>query len=306
MQSALPGIVLTRDLMAADGRKVATRGEVVDLESLRDLAARAPKLRDRPLHQTALADAVADALDAQPLRFLLSSPESRAQVADALSDVRFPDAIWAELESMGQDDATRLSHAVWTALVSARLFGCALGSAPGLSRILGGALVHDLGMRFCAPRLRYKRDHLSRADALALEDHPLMGAMLLASVLGDAPAVHLALLHHVRAGFGYPRMERVAPLRGLDLISVASAFSAMVAPRSYRPEPYSPRGAVDQLLEESRAGHFDVRAVRLLVHCMRGGAGTLPNLRLPREQTGSRPGVNFHGLADVQSALSGS
>ncbi len=296
MQSALPGIVLTRDLISADGRRVAARGEVVDLSSLREVAARAPKLRDRPLHQTPLAEAVADALDADALKYLLTSPEARSQVADALAEVRFPDAIWAELQALGEVDPSRLAHAIWTALVSARLFGCALGQAPGLSRILGGALVHDLGMRFCAPRLRYKRDHLSRADALALEDHPLLGALLLASVLGDAPAVHLALLHHVRAGFGYPRLQRAAPLRGLDLISVASAFAAMVAPRSYRPEAYSPRGAVDQLLEEARAGHFDVRAVKLLIHCMRGGAGTVPELQLPKEATGPRPQLNFHGL----------
>lgn len=306
MKSALPGIVLTRDLIAADGRKVARRGEVVDLESLRDLAASAPKLRDRPLHQTSLADSVADAIDAEPLRFLLATPESRAQVADALAEVRFPDAVWIELEALGADDPTRLLHAIWTALVSARLFGCALGTAPGLSRILGGALVHDLGMRFCSPRLRNKRDHLSHADALGLEDHPLLGALLLASVLGDAPAVHLALLHHVRAGFGYPQMTRVAPLRGLDLISVASAFAAMVASRSYRSQPYSPRGAVDQLLDEARAGHFDVRAVRLLIHCMRGGDGVLPELRLPHDATGERPEANFHGLDRLQSVHAGS
>lgn len=303
MQSALPSIVLTRDLIAADGRQIAGRGAVIDLETLRDIAARAPKLRDRPLHQTFLADKVADALDAEPLRYLLSTANARAQVADALSDVRFPDAVWSELEALGDEDLTRLSHAVWTALVSARLFGCALGSAPGLSKILGGALVHDLGMRFCSPRLRSKRDYLSPDDALSLEDHPLLGAMLLASCLGDAPAVHLALLHHVRAGFGYPRMQRLAPLRGLDLISVASAFAAMVASRSYRPEPYSPRGAVDQLLEEAQAGHFDVRAVKLLIHCMRGGENVLPELRLPNEQTGTRPGVNFHGLGDLDSVL---
>jgi HD-GYP domain-containing protein (c-di-GMP phosphodiesterase class II) len=220
-------------------------------------------------------------------------------VADALAEVRFPDAIWMELEALRAEDSTRFNHAVWTALVSARLFGCALGSAPGLSRILGGALVHDLGMRFCAPRLRFKRDHLTHEDALSLEDHPLLGALLLASVLGDAPAVHLALLHHVRAGFGYPKMQRVVPLRGLDLIAVASAFSAMVAPRSFRPDPFSPRGAVDQLLDEANAGHFDARAVRLLVHCMRGGAGVLPELRL-------RPEVNFHGLGSIPIAQSGS
>src|SRR5437764_1418779 len=86
---------------------------------------------------------------------------------------------------------------------------------------------------------RGPREHLSRSEALALEDHPLVGALLLASVLGDAPAVHFALLHHTRAGRGYPRVQGTPPLRGLDLVTVASAFSALIAPRSFREQAFS-------------------------------------------------------------------
>src|SRR5437016_1228539 len=145
MEFSLSGMVLTKDLYAADGRLIASRSEVVDLDSLKEMAARAPK----------------------------------------------------------------------------------------------------------GVRERFRRDHLTGAEALALEDHPLVGALLLASTLGDAPAVHFALLHHTRAGFGYPRLQGRPPLRGLDLISVASAFAALVSPRSYRQQPYNPRGAVDQLTDEA-------------------------------------------------------
>jgi HD-GYP domain-containing protein (c-di-GMP phosphodiesterase class II) len=297
MDTTLAGTILTRDLIAADGRVVAARGEVVDLNYLRDVIARAPKgLRSRPLHETSIADAVLEAFEAPALRSLITASEARAQAADAVASVSFPQEVWDELELLRSEDPARFQHAVWTALVSARLFRTALGEAPGVSRVLGGALVHDLGMRHAAPRLRQKRDHLSRAEALALEDHPILGALLLASVLGDQPAVHFALLHHVRSGFGYPRMARVAPLRGLDLVSVASGFAAMVATRSYRPQPFSPRGAVDQLLEEAQAGHFDERAVRLLIFCMRGSRGSLQGLKLPRAATGFRPDVNHHGM----------
>jgi len=305
MESALPGIVLTRDLIAADGRRVAARGAVIDLKALREAAASAPALPVRPLRETAVAEAITEALEAEPFRHLLAAPGARARCAAVLEELRFPDAIWDELEALGSEDRVRFTHAIWTALVAARLFGCALGDAPGLSRIVGGALVHDLGMRFCAPKLREKRDHLTPEDAASLEHHPLLGALLLASSLGDAPAVRLALCHHLRSGFGYPRMARPQPLLGLDLLSVASAFAAMVASRSFRPEPFSPRGAIDQLLEEARAGHFDLRAVRLLIHCMRGGISPLPELKLPRRATGVRPQVNFHGLARAASAAPG-
>jgi HD-GYP domain-containing protein (c-di-GMP phosphodiesterase class II) len=298
MELSQSGTVLTRDLVAADGRLVASRGEIVDLASLKAVAARAPRdVRERPLFESSLAETVLEAFEAPALAHLVGTEQTRASAADVLSDVRFPQAVWDELEALRREDPPRFQHAIWTAVISARLFGAALGVAPGVARLVGGALTHDLGMRYVAVRLRFKRDHLTRAEALALEDHPLVGALLLASALGDAPAVHFALLHHTRAGHGYPRVSRSPPLRGLDLVSVASAFAALIAPRPFRHLPYNSRGAVDQLLEDAVAGHFDSRAVRLLVHCLRGSKGQPGELDLPRKPTGFRPPVNHHGMA---------
>jgi len=300
---ALSGSVLTRDLHAANGKLVAARGEIIDLARLKAVASRAVKQdRQRPLHETPLADAVLEAFDAPPLNHFVVDPDARAKVADALVEIRFPDGVWDELDLLRSEDPLRHQHAIWTSVVSARLFRAALGEAPGLSRLIGGALVHDIGMRHASPRLRSKRDHLTRAEAMALEDHPLLGALLLANACGDSPAVHFALLHHSRSGFGYPRVEGRPPLRGLDLISVASAFAAMVAPRPYRLQPFDARGAADQLCDEAAAGHFDARAVKLLIHCLRGAKGAIKEVRLPKRQTGFRPERNHHGVELPQGA----
>ena len=297
MELSLSGTVLTRDLFAADGRLVASRGQIIDLAFLKQVAAAAPRgVREKALHETQAAEGVLEAFESPALRYLTGDDSTRALVADALSEVRFPAAIWEELEALRREDGLRYQHAIWCAVVCARLFRAALGSAPGLSRLLGGALLHDVGMRHTAVRLRFKRDHLSRAEALALEDHPLIGALILASALGDAPAVHFALLHHTRAGFGYPRVGRKPPLRGLDLVAVASAFAALIAPRSYRQQAYNARGAVDQLMEEAQAGHFDPRAVQLLIQCLRNSRGRMTELVLPRKPTGFRPHLNNHGV----------
>lgn len=297
MDFSLTGTVLTRDLFSADGRLVASRGEIVDLGRLKEVAARAPRgVRERPLFETTCAQGVLEAFEAPALQYLVGSEELRALAADVLTEVRFPQAVWDEMDALKRDDPARYQHAIWTALVAARLFRSALGMAPGLARLVGGALTHDVGMRHSALRLRFKRERLTRSEALALEDHPLLGALLLASVLGDAPAVHFSLLHHTRAGFGYPRVQGTPPLRGLDLVAVASAFAALVAPRSYRAHAYNARGAIDQLLEEAASGHFDPRAVKLLIHCLRGGSGTASELVLPRKPTGFRPPANNHGV----------
>jgi HD-GYP domain-containing protein (c-di-GMP phosphodiesterase class II) len=298
MDFSLPVTVLTKDLFAADGRLVASRGEAVDLQFLKDVAARSPmNLYERPLHETPVACSVLEALESPALAHVTGREEWRALVADTITQVRFPDPIWSELEVLRREDGPRYQHAVWTAVIVARLFRVALGNAPGIAKLVAGALVHDIGMRHAATRLRFKRDHLTRSEALALEDHPIFGALLLASVLGDAPAVHLALLHHTRAGFGYPRVQGTLPLRGLDLVAVASAFAALLAPRSYREQAFNVRGAVDQLLDEAQSGHFDARAVHLLVHCLRGNKGSAARMQLPRRNTGFRPPANYHGVA---------
>ena len=294
---ALAGTVLTRDLYAASGKLVAARGEIVDMPRLKRLCARAPRdQRQRPLHETPVSTAVLEAFDAPALAHLVQDAKARAEVADSICEVRFPDSIWEEIEMLRREDPARYQHAVWTAIVSARLFRAALGEAPGLSRLIGGALVHDIGMRHASPRLRSKRDHLTQSDALAIEEHPIVGALLLASAVGDAPAVHFALLHHTRSGRGYPRVEGRPPLRGLDLVSVGSAFSALVAPRPFRQQAFDARGAADQICIDSESGFFDARAVRLLVHCLRGAKGALRDLRLPRRPTGFRPQRNHHGM----------
>src|SRR5207237_5486672 len=146
---------------------------VVDVSLLRDVAAKAPRgLSQTALHQTGMTDDILAALDEPALLHVCAEGALRGQLADILSEVRFPEQVWQELDSMRREDPQRLQHGVWTALVSARMFGAALGEAPGLLRLVGGSLVHDIGMRHAAPRLRWKRDHLSKGEAHALEDHP--------------------------------------------------------------------------------------------------------------------------------------
>ncbi|HXN56641.1 MAG TPA: HD domain-containing phosphohydrolase [Myxococcales bacterium] len=305
METAQAGSSLDRDLVAADGRFVAARGRLIGLDLLREVAqaAQPNEHRHRPLYETSLAAAALEAFGAPALTHLVGTPKARGEAANTVAEVRFPDAVWEELDLLRTEDPGRFEHGFWTALVAARLFRSALGDAPAVSRMVGGALVHDIGMRYVSPTLRWKREHLTRAEALKLEQHPIYGALVLASALGDAPAVHCALLHHTRAGLGYPRISGLASMRGLDLVAVASAFAALVSPRPFRPQPYDPRGATDQLIEEASAGHFDPRAVRLLIHCLRGAKGPFRDPRLPRKLTGFRPQGNLHGVAGCSPGM---
>ncbi|MGE5049252.1 MAG: hypothetical protein ACM3PC_11820, partial [Deltaproteobacteria bacterium] len=155
MEFSLSGTVLTRDLISADGRRVASRGEIVDLDTLKDVAARAPRgVREKPLFETECAQGILEAFEAPALQSIVGTEGLRALVADVLAEVRFPQPVWDQLEALRREDAPRYQHALWTAVISARLFRSALGTAPGLARLVGGALTHDIGMRHAAMRLR--------------------------------------------------------------------------------------------------------------------------------------------------------
>ena len=67
MEFSLSGTVLTKDLVAADGQLVASRGEIVDLGTLKDVAAKAPRgVREKPLFETECSQAVLEAFEAPP------------------------------------------------------------------------------------------------------------------------------------------------------------------------------------------------------------------------------------------------
>src|SRR3989442_14842073 len=123
MDFDLSGTVLTRDLFAADGRLVASRGAIVDLAFVKEVAACAPTgLRERPLHETPAAEAILEAFESPALQHLVGNEASRVLVADTLSDVRFPQAVWEELEALRREGGPRYPPALWTAGIVARLF----------------------------------------------------------------------------------------------------------------------------------------------------------------------------------------
>ena len=121
MDFSLSGTVLTRDLFSADGRLVASRGEIVDLAKLKEVAAKAPRQqRERPLFETPCAEGVLEAFEAPSLQYLVGSEGLRALAADVLTDVRFPQEVWDEMEALKRDDPARYQHAIWTAVVAAQ------------------------------------------------------------------------------------------------------------------------------------------------------------------------------------------
>jgi HD-GYP domain-containing protein (c-di-GMP phosphodiesterase class II) len=286
-------LILTEELVDCRGDVVATRGAVLSLEAIAEATARAPSLVRMPLSETPLVDDVDEPIDDARYRFVFQGAGVRGAVQRALLGVRLPPVLFEEMLALRQEGSPQHGHAFATAAVTVRMLLSAVGEARGLPELAAAALLHDLGMRHLAPKLRRGAPRLGRADAERVAAHPLIGAYHLARVLGRHPAVQAALGHHWRCGQGYPALT-APPSRSMEVVSVASAFCAMLEPRPFRSSAYDARGATDVLVTEAQAGKADANTVKLLVHALRGGAGDPRQVRFGRERGGHAPDLNQH------------
>jgi hypothetical protein len=284
-------LILTEDLVDCRGELVAARGTVLSPEAIADAERRAPGCPRVPLADTPLAADVEVPLDDPCYRHLFHGDAVRGEVRQALLAIRLPEILLEELLEIRRTGAPLHRHAFATAAVATRMLQCAVGGARAVPELAAAALLHDAGMRHLPARLLKQRERLGREDAVRVAAHPLIGAFRLAAVLGSHPAVAAAQGHHWRCGQGYPVLGGPPP-RAVEVISVASAFAALTAPRPFRPEPYDARGASDVLAAEAVAGHADANTVKLLVHALRGGRGDPRTIRFGRERGGHGPDQN--------------
>lgn len=110
------------------------------------------------------------------------------------------------------------------------------------------ALVHDCGMRLLEYDRLYRKPTLTPEEKELLQQHPVVGAALVASSgLGHEIAT-LVLTHHERPdGSGYPNAltAEEIPL-GAKLIHICESFDAMTSKHSYQP-PISEQMALERI-----------------------------------------------------------
>ncbi len=150
------------------------------------------------------------------------------------------------------------------------LIAMAVATASGVDRVgrhrIGVvALLHDLGMAQI-PFGMASKESLTAEERAQVERHTVLGAQLLLSQGGKGYelASVVAYEHHLRPdNSGYPvRRFQVTPHWASRLVGVCGTFSALRAPRPFRP-PWTFDRAV-AYLEEGAGTVFDSEAARLV------------------------------------------
>ncbi len=134
------------------------------------------------------------------------------------------------------------------------------------------ALLHDVGKIGVPDRVLRKPGKLTDEEYEAIQQHPLMGAVIVGAVPGFEETLDAVRHHHERwDGKGYP-----FGLRGEEtpflarIVSVADAFSAMTTDRPYRKG--MEREKALQILEEGAGTQWDPDCVQALLSSYRPAA----------------------------------
>lgn len=131
-----------------------------------------------------------------------------------------------------------------------------------------GCLIHDLGMRRVGLEAFHSKSPISRGALARLADHPVHTLEIAGKFgdrISDASKLVAYQMHERLDGSGYPRGCGINQIHFLARIAaVADEFVALLAPRPHR---LGVQGyyAIKHILEETKLGKFDPRAVRALL-----------------------------------------
>ena len=139
-----------------------------------------------------------------------------------------------------------------------------------IEKITWAGLLHDVGKIGIRDNILLKPGPLDKEERILMNQHPTIGAEIVAPARALAREAPLIRAHHEWInGSGYPDgVEALDIPLGARILTIADAYEAMTSSRPYRLTPLSHEIAVDQL--EKFAGiQFDADIVPILVNLPR-------------------------------------
>jgi HD-GYP domain-containing protein (c-di-GMP phosphodiesterase class II) len=105
-----------------------------------------------------------------------------------------------------------------------------------VEQVVLAARVHDLGKIGISNDILHKQGMLTDDERRVIEEHPVIGADILASYSGFRESLAFVRHHHERwDGRGYPdRLKGEEIPLGARIITVADSYDAMTSDRPYR------------------------------------------------------------------------
>ncbi len=135
-----------------------------------------------------------------------------------------------------------------------------------IERIKWSGLLHDVGKIGIRDHILLKEGPLDKAERILMNQHPTIGAEIVAPATQLSDEAPLIKAHHEWFnGSGYPDgIEATDIPLGARILTIADAYEAMTSSRPYRKTPLTHETAVEQL-EKFSGIQFDPQIVPILV-----------------------------------------
>ena len=135
-----------------------------------------------------------------------------------------------------------------------------------VERIKWAGLLHDIGKIGIRDNILLKEGPLTREERVLMNQHPTIGAEIVAPASQLSKEAPLIRAHHEWInGSGYPDgLEALDIPLGARIMTIADAYEAMTSSRPYRKTPLTHEQAVEQL-EKFSGIQFDPEIVPILV-----------------------------------------
>lgn len=161
---------------------------------------------------------------------------------------------------------------VYAHMINVSLISMNIGTAMNYSKeqviqIGIGALLHDIGMLFISPSIRFKQGRLNEEEWYEVRKHPLLGIHILDQTtrLPDTVKYVTYQIHERENGVGYPKQRSGRLIHNFARISqVADIFDAISSPRPYR-NAYTPYKGVEMLIKMSKQNLVSEKVVNALL-----------------------------------------
>jgi putative nucleotidyltransferase with HDIG domain len=140
-----------------------------------------------------------------------------------------------------------------------------------IEKIKWAGLLHDIGKIGIRDNVLLKEGPLDRHERILMNQHPTIGAEIVAPASQLSDEAPLIKAHHEWFnGSGYPDgVEALDIPLGARILTIADAYEAMTSSRPYRKTPLTHEQAVDQL-EKFTGIQFDPQIVPILINLDRG------------------------------------
>lgn len=218
------------------------------------------------------------------------SSKSFANLAEQRKETM--EAVFKMAESIDYRDTLTYEHSRRLVELTRKL-ATALGLIQErVEEVVLAARVHDLGKIGISNDILHKQGRLTDEERRIIEEHPVIGADILASYSGFRESLTFVRHHHERwDGRGYPdglKGEEI-PL-GARIITVADSYDAMTSDRPYR-TGMSVEEAVDRL-KDGMGTQFDPTVTAKFIQILiEDGIYTppqpVPDLRVVRVESGA-------------------